>query len=97
VEVSVDGDACAACDLLGAEGEAVRAGGGAGFDEDVSVVSEVNEVFAFGGGEDISLRWRRLNRGGALRQYVTDPEAAETEEEGSAFELRRVHGDLLRQ
>jgi hypothetical protein len=57
VEVTVDWYAGAEYDLLGAEGEVVRAGGGAGLDEDISVISEMDEVFAFGRTQDVSLRW----------------------------------------
>jgi hypothetical protein len=42
----VDGNACAACHLLGAEGEVVGSGAGSGFDVDLAVITEVDEVFA---------------------------------------------------
>ena len=44
--------------LLGSQGEIVGACGGADLDEDVAGVAPMNEMFAFGGAEHISL-WRR--------------------------------------
>ena len=41
--------------LLGSQGEIVGACGGADLDEDVAGVAPMNEMFAFGGAEHISL------------------------------------------
>jgi hypothetical protein len=58
MEVAVDGDARTERHLLGPQGETVRACGGADLNEDVPVVTKMNEMFTFGGTDHISLRGR---------------------------------------
>ena len=67
LQVSVDWNPCAGCHLLGPQGEIAGACGGTDLDKDLARVAKMNELFAFGGAEHISL-WRRgLGRGYALR------------------------------
>src|SRR6266852_7548702 len=95
LEVSVDRNACTDRHLLGPQGEIVGACGGADLDKDLAMVAKMNEMFAFGSAEHISL-WRRgLSPGHALRQYLADAEAPQAEQEGSAFLLDCVHDNLL--
>ena len=95
LEVSVDRNACTDRHLLGPQGEIVGACGEADLDKDIAMVAKVNEMFPFGGAEHISLWHRGLSPGHALGQYLADAEASQAEQEGSAFLLERVHGNLL--
>ena len=65
-EVPVDRNAGADHYLLSSHGEIAGACGRAEFDEDVAVVTEMNEVFAFGSAEYRSL-WRSGLSGDGLR------------------------------
>ena len=56
-EMSVDRNARAEHYLLGPQGETVGAGRGGDLDIDVAMVAKMNEMFAFGEPEHISL-WR---------------------------------------
>jgi hypothetical protein len=49
--------------LLGSQSQIARPCGSADFDEDVAMVTEMNEMFAFGGGENITLPRGGLSRG----------------------------------
>src|ERR1700751_5782447 len=61
--------------LLGPQGEIVGACGGTCLDKDLAMVPKMNEVFALGSAEYISL-WRcGLSLGHTLRQYLADAEA----------------------
>ena len=68
LEVSVDWNPCAGCHLLGPQGEIAGACGGTDLDKDLAMVTKMNELFAFGGGEHISLWCRATSRGHASRQ-----------------------------
>src|SRR5215472_161267 len=83
LEVSVDRNACTDHHLLGPQGEIVGACGGADFDEDVAMVTKMNEMLALGGAERIS--WPRcgLSLDDALHQHLAHAEAPQAEEEGS--------------
>src|ERR1700757_523378 len=67
LEMPVDRNASAGHDLLRSRGEVARTGGCAEFDEDVAAVTEMDEVFAFGGAEYGSLGCGGLSGGDALR------------------------------
>jgi hypothetical protein len=55
LEVSVDRNACTDCHLLRSQGKIVGACCRANLDKDLAVVAKMNEMFAFGGTEHISL------------------------------------------
>jgi hypothetical protein len=55
----------------------------------------MNEMFAFGGTEHISLPCRGLSRDDAQRQHLADTKAPQAEEEGSTFLLKYIHDNLL--
>ena len=95
LQVSVDRNACTDRHLLGPQSEIVGACGGADLDKDVAMVAKMNEMFAFGGAEHISL-WRLgLSPGHALRQYLADAESPQAEQKGSAFCFECVNDSLL--
>ena len=58
LEVSVDRNACTDRHLLGPQGEIVGTSGRADLDKNIAMVAKMNEMFAFGGAQHISL-WRR--------------------------------------
>jgi len=68
MEVSVDRNACTERHLLGPHGETVGACGGADLDKDQAMVAKMNELFAFGCAEYISLWSRGLGPGHALQR-----------------------------
>src|SRR5215471_3296231 len=88
LEVTVDRNACADHHLLGADGEIVGACSGADFDDDLTAVTKMNEMFAFGCAKHISLPLR-LSRDDVLRQHFAETDGPQTEEERPAFE--RIH------
>jgi len=75
LEVSVDRNACTDHHLLGPQGEIVGACGGADFDEDVAMVTKMNEMLALGGAERISLPRCGLSLDDALHQHLAHAEA----------------------
>ena len=68
VQVSMNRNAGAEGHLLRPQADTVGASGGANLDKNVAVVAKMNEMFAFRGGQHISL-WS-CRRGRALRQYL---------------------------
>ena len=75
LQVSVDRNSCTGRHLLGPQGEIVGACGRADLDKDLAMVTKMNELFAFGGAEHISL-WRcGLSPGHASPQYSADADA----------------------
>src|SRR5260370_308944 len=95
LEVSVDRNACTDHHLLGSQSKIIGACGGPDFDEDLAVVTKMNELFAFGAAEHISLPRGGLSRDDALGQQLADAKPAQAEEEGSAFLIECVHDNLL--
>ena len=81
LEVSVDGNTGADHNLLSAHGEISGPCGSTDFNEDVPVVTEMNEMFAFGGAEHITLPSGRLSGGDALRQNLADAETSQTKKQ----------------
>src|ERR1700761_8406199 len=78
LEVSVSRNARTNRHLLRPQGEIVRTRGGPDLDKDLAMVPKMNEMFALGSAEYISL-WRP---GRAFWQYLTDAEATQAEQEG---------------
>jgi hypothetical protein len=77
------------------QGEIVGGCGGTCLDKDLAMVPKMNEVFALGSAEYISL-WRcGLSLGHTFRQYLADAEAPQAEQQGSAFLVDCVHDNLL--
>jgi hypothetical protein len=68
LKVPMDWNACADWELLGSHREIVGACGGANLDKDVAGVAKMNEMFAFGGAEHISVRRRGLSLGRTMGQ-----------------------------
>jgi hypothetical protein len=68
LKVPMDWNACADRELLGSHREIVGACGGANLDKDVAGVAKMNEMFAFGGAEHISVRRRGLSLGRTVGQ-----------------------------
>jgi len=85
LEVSVDRNACTGHHLLGPQGEIVGPCGGAGFDENVAMVTKMNEMLALGGPERISLPRCGFSPDDALRRHLARAEARQAKEERSAF------------
>ncbi len=90
-EVTVDGDAGTGHHLLGSDGEVAGAGGGAELDVDVAAVAEVNEVFAIGDAEHVSLHGRGLGFEAALREHLIEAKGSNAGEEGSALLFKWIH------
>jgi hypothetical protein len=67
LEVPVDWDAGTGHYLLGSQREILRASGGPEFDENVSTVTEMKEMFAFGGTQHVSLPRGALARDDSMR------------------------------
>lgn len=67
-EVSVDWNACADRHLLCPQCETAGASSWADLDKDLAMVAKMNELFAFGGAEHISLWPRSLSHGFTLRK-----------------------------
>ena len=78
LEMSVDRNPSTDHHLLGSQGETVGAGGGTNFDDDLAMITKMNEVFAFGGAEHVSSPCCGLSFDDALRQHLADAEARQT-------------------
>src|SRR5580692_10618439 len=93
--MSVDGNTCAKGDLLTPQGDGVGACRGANLDVDVAVIAKMNKVLPAGRTEHVSLWRHSLNRVYALREYLADAEAAQSEQKGSAFRFGCIHSNTL--
>jgi hypothetical protein len=81
LEVSMDRNADTDHHLLGPQREILRTRRSAEFDEDISMVTKMNEMFAFVGAKHITLRSYASTLDDALRQHLAYTEASHTEEE----------------
>ena len=85
LQVSVDRNTCTGRHLLRPQGEIVGACGRADLDRDLAMVAKMNELFAFGGAEHISL-WRcGLSPGHASPQYSADADAPQPSRKDRRF------------
>jgi hypothetical protein len=91
LEVPMDGNARSLHDLLGSQGEIGRACSGAEFNEDVALVTKMNQMLPLGCVEHIPLRLGGLGRGDGFRQDLAEAKSPEDEETGSALLLESVH------
>lgn len=95
VEMPVDGNACPGRYLLRPQREIVGARSGADLDEDVAMITKMNEVFAPGGAQYKSLVNDWLSLAGALQKGAANSKSPESHQEGSTLVSQYAHSGLL--
>lgn len=68
--MSVDRNPSTGHHLLGSQGEIVGASCGANFDENLALITKMNEMFSFGGAEHVSVLCYGLPPADPLRQHL---------------------------